>query len=76
MAMTMNADAFLVCGPSPFMPSAKMVGNMIDMKKKLAKSAPTEIAERRHHQAHDQHVHGREECERLFALNQLKARCQ
>ncbi len=43
MAITMKAEALLVCGPSPWMPSAKMVGNMIDMKKKLAKSAPTEI---------------------------------
>ena len=33
IAMTMNAEAFLARAPSPKMPSAKMVGNMIDMKK-------------------------------------------
>ena len=33
IAMTMNAEAFLARAPRPKMPSAKIVGNMIDMKK-------------------------------------------
>ena len=33
IAMTMNADAFFARAPRPKMPSAKIVGNMIDMKK-------------------------------------------
>ncbi len=33
IAMTMKADAFLARAPRPWMPSAKMVGNMMDMKK-------------------------------------------
>jgi len=33
IAITMNEDAFLAREPSPWMPSAKIVGNMIDMKK-------------------------------------------
>ena len=33
MAMTMKAEAFFARAPSPWMPSAKIVGNMIDMKK-------------------------------------------
>ena len=32
--ITMNADAFFFdCEPSPWMPTAKIVGNMMDMKK-------------------------------------------
>ena len=33
MAMTMKAEAFLARAPRPKMPRAKMVGNMMDMKK-------------------------------------------
>ena len=33
MAMTMNDEAFFADWPSPKIPSAKIVGNMIDMKK-------------------------------------------
>ena len=33
IAITMYADAFLARAPSPKIPSAKIVGNMIDMKK-------------------------------------------
>ena len=33
MAITMNADAFFARTPRPKIPRAKMVGNMIDMKK-------------------------------------------
>ena len=34
--ITMNEEAFLVLSaPTPSKPKAKMVGNMIDMKKKL-----------------------------------------
>ena len=33
MAMTIKAEAFLARAPSPKIPSAKIVGNMIDMKK-------------------------------------------
>ena len=42
MAMTMNAEAFFARAPRPKMPRAKMVGNMIDMKKKLRKTHATE----------------------------------
>ena len=33
IAMTMNDEAFFARWPRPKIPSAKMVGNMIDMKK-------------------------------------------
>lgn len=33
IAITINDAAFLVCGPRSLIPSAKIVGNMIDMKK-------------------------------------------
>ena len=33
IAMTMKADAFFARAPRPKMPRAKIVGNMIDMKK-------------------------------------------
>jgi len=33
IAITIKADAFFARAPSPKMPSAKIVGNMIDMKK-------------------------------------------
>ena len=33
IAMTMKAEAFLARSPRPKMPKAKIVGNMIDMKK-------------------------------------------
>ncbi|MNL74741.1 hypothetical protein D3C87_2004210 [compost metagenome] len=36
MAMTIREDAFLVPAPRPVVPSAKMVANMVDMKKKTA----------------------------------------
>ena len=36
--ITIKEDAFLVFSPSPFIPRAKMVGNMMDMKKKIRKS--------------------------------------
>ncbi len=35
MDITMNDEAFFVCGPRSLMPSANRVGNMIDMKKKI-----------------------------------------
>ena len=35
IAITINEDAFFVCSPNPFIPSAKIVGNMIDIKKKI-----------------------------------------
>ena len=34
MDITRMEDAFLVCGPKSFIPKAKMVGNMMDIKKK------------------------------------------
>ncbi|MNL60189.1 hypothetical protein D3C87_1839830 [compost metagenome] len=36
MAMTMRDEAFLVLAPRPVVPRAKMVANMVDMKKKTA----------------------------------------
>jgi hypothetical protein len=33
IAMTIKAEAFLARAPRPKIPRAKMVGNMIDMKK-------------------------------------------
>ena len=41
IAITMNDEASLVRGPSPRMPKAKLVGYMIDMKKKLSNRAST-----------------------------------
>ena len=39
MAMTIREDAFLVPAPRPVVPRAKMVANMVDMKKKTASRA-------------------------------------
>ena len=43
MAMTMNEDANFDFSPNPKMPSEKIVGNIIDMKKKLRNKAATDI---------------------------------
>jgi len=43
IAMTMNEAASFERLPRPKIPSAKIVGNMIDMKKKLRKRAMSEI---------------------------------
>ena len=42
ITITISKDPNLVCCPNPRMPSAKIVGYMIDMKKQLKKSAETE----------------------------------
>jgi hypothetical protein len=34
--MTMNEEAFLVFGPRSLIPKAKIVGNMMDIKKNMA----------------------------------------
>jgi hypothetical protein len=39
MLITRNDDPVLVSGPRPFIEPAKMVGNMIDMKKLVAARA-------------------------------------
>jgi hypothetical protein len=33
IAITINDEAFLALAPKPWIPSAKIVGNIIDMKK-------------------------------------------
>jgi hypothetical protein len=43
MAMTINDEASFDFSPNPKIPSEKMVGNMIDMKKKLKNTAATDI---------------------------------
>ena len=43
MDMTMKDEAFLVCGPKLLIPRAKMVGNMIDIKKKTPYNAIMDI---------------------------------
>ena len=43
IAMTMKEEANLDFSPNPWMPNAKIVGNITDMKKKLKKRATTEI---------------------------------
>ncbi len=35
MDITINEEAFLVCTPKSLMPNAKIVGNIIDIKKKM-----------------------------------------
>lgn len=40
--ITMNDEAFFVFGPKSFIPSAKIVGNVMDMKKKIRYKAITE----------------------------------
>jgi len=42
MPMTMNEDAILVFDPKPKIPNAKIVGNMIDMKKNDKNTAISE----------------------------------
>ena len=39
--MTKNEEAIFVSSPNPFIPNAKMVGNMIDIKKGTASKAYT-----------------------------------
>ena len=41
IAMTMSDEPILACSPISLMPSANIVGNMIDMKKLVAPSAMT-----------------------------------
>jgi hypothetical protein len=43
MAITINEDAIFYFSPNPKMPNEKMVGNIIDIKKKPRKTAATEI---------------------------------
>src|SRR4030042_5060073 len=41
--ITRNEDAFLVNGPRSFIPRAKIVGNMTDIKKYVEKSETTDV---------------------------------
>lgn len=47
MDMTRNDEALLVCSPISFIPSEKMVGNMMDIKKKERNSAMIETQPKR-----------------------------
>ncbi len=45
-AITIKEEAFLVLGPKSFIPKAKMVGNMMDMKKNTSYRAMSDTQPR------------------------------